>query len=113
MTINADVTITETSREVFHCLFLAPNAPIGKTWLDSACTPLSDDALQCLALASKIPLLVKARNMYGHFRMASQMKKTSGLYWQPDLELVATLVNETCRLNWHPLQTPLARLQTL
>jgi hypothetical protein len=61
------MSVNESPKEVFQRLFLAPNAPLGKTWLDSAGTPLSDDALHCLALASKIPLLIKARNMYRQF----------------------------------------------
>ena len=103
----------EISAETLSRLFLAPDAPLGETWLQSASLPLSDDSLPALVLASNIPSMVKARSTYGHFRTASQMHKVSGRYWKPEPELFASLQQETLRLNPHPLPAPMDRLQTL
>jgi hypothetical protein len=79
------------SAEALQHLFLAPEAPFGDVWLLSACIPFSDDSLQDLVLASKIPSIAKARSTYGHFRTASQMPKETGMYWKPDQELASYL----------------------
>jgi hypothetical protein len=78
------VPTTETSAEALSRLFLAPTAPLGQTWLTSTGNIVSNESLHCLVMASTIPSIAKARNMYGHFRTASQMNKVSGIYWKPD-----------------------------
>jgi hypothetical protein len=51
----------EPTAEVLQCLFLATDAPICQTWLNSVSTPVLLDALHCLILDLNIPLMVKAR----------------------------------------------------
>jgi hypothetical protein len=51
--------------EVLKRLFLAQDALLGQTWLQTTCIPLSADLLNHLVLASKIPLVVKARDTSG------------------------------------------------
>jgi hypothetical protein len=92
-------TVNKTPQEVLQRLFLATDAPLCQTWLTLAKQPISSDALHGLILDSKIPSVVKAQNMYGHFRTASQMNKVSGPYWKPEAELAAHLELETRRLN--------------
>jgi hypothetical protein len=107
------VPTTETSAEALPRLFLAPKAPLGKTWLTSTGNIVSNESLHCLVMASTVPPIAKARNMYGHFRTASQMNKVSGIYWKPDAALKTYLQQEPLRLNPHPLQPKLERLQSL
>jgi hypothetical protein len=103
----------EIPAETLLQLFLAPDPPLGETWLQSPSLPLSDDSLHGLVLASNIPSMVKARSAYGHFRTASQMHKVSGRYWKPEPELFPSIQQETLRLSLHPLQVPMDHLQTL
>jgi hypothetical protein len=101
------------SAEALQRLFLDPDAPLGHAWLLSARIPFSDDSLQNLVLASKIPSLAKARTTYGHFRTASQMHKETGTYWKPDPELASHLQQEPRRLNPLVKQDIIARLASL
>jgi hypothetical protein len=83
--------------EVFSRFFLADDAPMGQTWLLSTLIPLSEAALHHLAQAWKVPLIAKARNVYGHFRKASQMNKVPGRYWKPEPDLT-TFLEQTSQL---------------
>jgi hypothetical protein len=49
-----------TAPKVFQRLFLAKDAPMGKTWLRSTRIPLSAVALNHLVLALQVPLIAKA-----------------------------------------------------
>jgi hypothetical protein len=91
-------------------LFLAPDAPLSQTWLRSARIPFLGDSLHSLVLASKIHSIAKARGMYGHFCMASQMYKVSGMYWKPDQEIAVFLQQEPVHLNPQPMQDTFAHL---
>jgi hypothetical protein len=53
------------AHEVLKHLFLAEDALLGQTWFQTTCIPLSADSLHHLVLASKIPSVVKARDVYG------------------------------------------------
>jgi hypothetical protein len=97
----------------FSRLFLATDAPMGKTWLLSTRIPLTKAALHHLALESKIPSIAKARDAYGHFRTASQMNKVPGRYWQLDSDLKTSLAQSSLLLNPQPVPTPMARLSSL
>jgi hypothetical protein len=70
----------EPTAEVLERLFLAPDAPLGAAWLQSAIIPLSHGSLHHLVLTSNIPLIIQARSSHGHFCMAGQMHKVSGLH---------------------------------
>jgi hypothetical protein len=94
-------------------MFLDPEAPLGQTWLNSDSSLMSAESLHALALNANIPLIVKAQNMYGHFRTASHMNKVSGRYWKLEPELLAYLEKEPLGLNPQPLQTSMEHLQTL
>jgi hypothetical protein len=108
-------TGTASVPEVFYCLFLATNAPMGQTWLLSTHIPLSEAALHHLALELKVPLISKAReDAYGHFCAASHMNKVLGQYWQPKPDLMASLAQASQLLNPQPApSTPMARLTSL
>jgi hypothetical protein len=88
---------TAPAPKVFSHLFLATDALMGQTWLLSTHILLSEAALHHLALASKVPLIAKARDAYGHFCMASQMNKVPGRYWKPEPDLTA-FVEQTSQL---------------
>jgi hypothetical protein len=103
----------EPPTEVLQHLFLATDAPVGQSWLNSVSTPVSLDALHCLVLDLNIPSMVKARSTYGHFRTASQVNRVPGPYWKPEPKLIAHLKAEPLRLNPHLLQDTLEHLQTL
>jgi hypothetical protein len=85
--------------KVLKCWFLAKDALLGQTWLQSTCIPLSSNLLHHLVLASNNPLIVKARDTYGHFRTASQMNKVPRKYWQPEAALSALIQQESLGLN--------------
>jgi hypothetical protein len=104
---------TAPAPAVFSHLFLAPDAPMGKTWLLSTRIPLSEAALHHLALASKVPPIAKAMDAYGHFWTASQMNKVPGRYWQPKLGLTNSLEQTSQLLNLQPVPTPMVRLSSL
>lgn len=104
---------TEPPAEALERLFLAPDAPLGATWLQNASIPLSDDALHHLVLKSKIPSLIQARSSYGHFRTASQMHKVPGSYWPSAPDLSAALEQAPLRLNPTPAAPLLTRLHSL
>ncbi len=92
--------------EVFQRLFLATDAPMGQTWLLSTRIPLTDLALHRQALASKVPLIDKARDAYGHFRTGSQMNKVPGKYWKLEPDLSASIQHTSKLLNPQPMPTP-------
>jgi hypothetical protein len=81
----------EPTAKVLQRLFLAVDAALGQTWLNSVSTPVSLDALHCLVLDLNIPLMVKARSTYGNFCTASQMNKVPGPYWKPEPKLSTCL----------------------
>jgi hypothetical protein len=63
--------------EVLQHLFLAKDALLGQTWLRTTRILLSADILHHLVLTSKIPPVVKARDVYGHFCTACQSDEQS------------------------------------
>jgi hypothetical protein len=96
--------------EVFQRLFLATDAPMGKTWLLSTRIQLMELALHRQALASKVPLVAKARDAYGYFRTASQMNKVPGWYWKPEPDLSTSIQQHSKLLSPQPVPTFLACL---
>jgi hypothetical protein len=86
---------------------------MGQTRLLSTRIPLLDAALHHLALASKVPLITKARDAYGHFCTARQMNKVSGRYWQPDPDVMNLLKQTYQLLNPQSAPTPMVRLSSL
>jgi hypothetical protein len=87
------MSTNELPVEALAHLFLDFKEPLSETWQKSARYTVSAESLHALALDANIPSIVKARNTYGHFRMASQMNKVSGRYWKPEdqvLELFLT-----------------------
>jgi hypothetical protein len=104
---------TAPAPEVFSRLFLANNAPMGQTWLLSTHILLLEAALHHLALTSKVPLIAKARDAYGHFCIASQMNKVPGQYWQPEPDLMIFLEQTSQLLNPQSMPTPMVRLSSL
>jgi hypothetical protein len=99
--------------EVLKSLLLAKDALLGQTWLQTTCIPLSADSLHHLVLASKIPLVVKARDAYGHSRTASQMNKVPSKYWQPEPALSTLIQQESLGLNPKLASNPLVPLNSL
>jgi hypothetical protein len=98
----------------FQQLFLAKDAPVGKTWLRSTRILLLAVALHHLALESELPLVSKARDAYGHFCTSSQMNKVPGRYWLPEPDLSASIQQAYSQLlNPQPATTPMARLNSL
>jgi hypothetical protein len=99
--------------ELSQCLFLAPDAPMGQTWLLSTRIPLTELALHHQALASKVPSVAKACDANGHFRTASQMNKVPGRYWKAEPDLSTSIQQHYKLLNPQPVPTPMARLISL
>jgi hypothetical protein len=82
--------------EVFQRLFLAADAPMGQTWLLSTRIPLTELALHLQALASKVPLVAKARDACG-----------PGRYWKREPDLSRTSIQQHSKLlNPQPVPTP-------
>jgi hypothetical protein len=98
---------------VFQRLFLATDAPIGQTWLLSTRIPLTELALHCQALASKVPLVAKARDAYSHFCTAIQMNKVPGRYWKPKPDPSTSIQQHYKLLDPQPVPTPMACLISL
>jgi hypothetical protein len=99
--------------EVFPCLLLATDAPMGQTWRLSTRIPLTELALHHQALASKVPSIAKARDPSGHFRTANQMNKVPGRYWKPEPDLSASIQQNSQLLNPQLMPTPMTRLISL
>jgi hypothetical protein len=80
---------------------------MGQTWLLSTRIPLTELALPRQALASKVPLVAKACDAYGHFRtVVSQMNKVPGRYWKPEPDLSTSIQQHSKLLNPQSVSTP-------
>jgi hypothetical protein len=96
--------------EVFQRLFLATNARMGQTWLLSSRIPLTESVPYRQALASNVPSIAKARDMYGRFCTVSQMNKVPRRYWKPEPDLSASIQQNSKCLNPQQMPNPMARL---
>jgi hypothetical protein len=106
---------TKPPAEVLAHLFLAPDAPLVEAWLQSASSPLSYDSLHHLVLTSKIPSIIQARSLDGHFCTASQMHKVPGIgiHWPSKSDLTTSLQQEPLHLNPTQVSPPLDCLKSL
>jgi hypothetical protein len=107
------MTSIEPSAAALKRLFLHPGAPLGQAWLQTSKISLPADSLHFLVLALQVPPAAKARNVYGHGRMARQMHKVSSKYWSPGLELAERIKQESQRLNHIPMLAGLAWMDKL
>jgi hypothetical protein len=84
------VNHSETAAVLLGQLFKGANAPMGISWVDSVNTGWSELSLHRLVVSNGTLRAAKTRDVYGHFRTATQMQRINGTYWRKGVGMPLT-----------------------
>ena len=80
---------SETPAAALGRLFKGPTATLGTSWVNSVDSGWSEASLHRQVVATGTVKAAKTRDVYGHFRTATQMQRSEGTYWRKDRTLRA------------------------
>jgi hypothetical protein len=75
---------SETPAAALGRLFKGTNAIFGTPWVNSVNSGWSEASLHRQVVATGTVKAAKTRDVYGHFRTATQMQRLEGTYWRKD-----------------------------
>jgi hypothetical protein len=75
---------SESSAASLDRLFKGNAAPLGTAWVHSVNSGWSEASLHRQVVATGTVKAAKTRDVYGHFRTATQMQRKEGTYWRKD-----------------------------
>ncbi len=88
---------SETPAAALGHLFKGTNAILGTPWVNSVNSGWSEASLHRQVVATGTVKAAKTRDVYGHFRTATQMSRSEGTYWRKDL--TPGLISQALALN--------------
>jgi hypothetical protein len=75
---------SETPAAALGRLFKGTNAILGTPWVNSVNSGWSEASLHRQVVATGTVKAAKTRDVYGHYRTATQMQRVEGTYWRKD-----------------------------
>jgi hypothetical protein len=74
---------TESTIAILNRLFQAPEAKLGKDWLDSVVSGWTDTSLHSLVVTNSTLSAAKTREIQGYYCTKTQIKPGLEPYWKP------------------------------
>jgi hypothetical protein len=106
------VASTEMAAASLGRLFKGSDALLGTSWVDSVNSGWSTDSHHHLIVSEGTVCASKTRNMYGHFRMATQIQRTEGTYYSKDPTASLIVANAALNVAGMNVTNHLHQLQT-